>query len=840
MIYFDAKATVSGGRNEMSNRREIDKGKLEQKRVPLSSLTVHTDDEVLDFNDTSELEPLKGGIIGQERAVRAMDFGLRMRHSGYNLFLTGPVGTGKTSYACAKVSEIAKEDPTPGDICYVYNFEQPDFPMVLEFNAGEAAVFKKEMEELVQELRTEIKKSFDSEDYEARQAQIRRKFETQINNLWYGMENSAVKRGFAVQKTSTGIYTVPLDAEGKPMPREDFLKLPEYKQVEINQEVQDVQAEVNDVLRKIRALEKEMRREVTNVERETALYAAGYLINQMKEDYKEYPKVGQYLDQVLEDVIDNLNDFRLDGDEDQPQALLVPQKPDLSSKFDKYRVNVFVDNGKTEGAPVIVEDNPTYYNLFGRVDYRSSYGTMVTDFNMIKPGAIHLANGGYLILQAADLFSNALIWPAFKRALKTGQARIENIGEQVSMVSLVTLKPEPIKINVKVILIGSARMYQQLYALDEDFKKLFKVKVDFDYEMPRKTGELKDYASFVCGFCSRPGHRHLDRSAMEKLLEYSSRLVSDQEKLSTKFNEVTNILVESNYWAARNGHRLVTEADMAKALEEKVYRSNLIEEKVQESIARDAIVLKLDGFEVGQVNGLAVLQTGDYAFGKPSRITARVSVGGKGIVNIEREIDVSGPSHSKGILVLSGYLYGKYGRNKPLSLNASLTFEQLYDGVDGDSASSAELYALLSALSGVPINQGIAVTGSVNQFGEIQPIGGVNEKIEGFYHACKGRGLTGRQGVMIPQRNVKNLVLKSEVVEAVEAGLFSIYAVSTIDEGIEILTGVEAGKMTADGTYPEGCINCLVDTRLREMAETNRNFGKNDLNSEREAACAKE
>ena len=649
-----------------------------------------------------------------------------------------------------------------------------------------------------------------------------------------------MKKGFSVQKTSTGIYTVPLDAEGKPMPREDFLKLPEQKQVEINLQVQEVQAEVNDVLRKIRGLEKEMRLEVTKVERETGLYAAGHLINQMKEEYKEYPKVAHYLDQVLEDVIDNLDDFRMEGDESQPQAILMGQKPDPSPKFDKYKVNVFVDNGKTDGAPVIVENNPTYYNLLGRVDYRSTYGTMVTDFNMIKPGSIHLANGGYLIVQAADLFTNVLIWPAFKRALKTGQARIENLGEQASMVSLVTLKPEPIKINVKVILIGSARLYQQLYALDEDFKKLFKVKVDFGFEMPRTNDKLNDYASFVCSFCSRPGNRHLDRSAMVKLLEYSSRLVSDQEKLSTQFNEITNILVESNYWAMQNGHELITEADMVKALEEKVYRSNLIEEKIQESIAKDAIVLSLEGFAVGQVNGLAVLQAGDYAFGKPSRITARVSIGQKGIINIEREIDVSGPSHSKGILVLSGYLFGQYARNKPLSLNASLTFEQLYDGVDGDSASSAELYALLSALSGVPINQGLAVTGSVNQYGEIQPVGGINQKVEGFYYACKGKGLTGGQGVLIPKRNVKNLVLKEEVIEAVEQGLFNIYAVSTVEEGIEILTGVEAGKLTPEGVYPKGSINCLVDMRLQEMAEISRNFGKNDANSEKEAACAKE
>lgn len=827
-------------------RKEADKRELEQRQVPVDSLTAVFGCDALNFKDTSELAPLQEGIVGQERAVQAMDFGLRIKHFGYNLYLSGSTGTGKTSYAVSKVREIAKDDPTPGDICYVYNFEQPDFPHVLEFNAGEAAVFKKEMEELIQELKTEIRKSFESDDYEDRHTQIRRKWETQINNLWYGMENAAMKQGFSVQKSSTGIFTVPLDEEGKPIPREDFLKLPEPKQSQINLIAQDVQGEVNDALRKIKVMEKDMRQELDNVERETGLYAAGYLVNQMKEEYKEYPKVADYLDDVLEDIINNLTDFLMDGEEDVAQQMQMLQMPkqDPSQKPDKYKVNVFVDNGKTEGAPVIVEDNPTYYNLLGRVDYKSSLGVMVTDFNMIKAGAIHLANGGYLIIQAIDLFSNAVIWPAFKRALKTGLARIENLGEHVSMVSVVTLKPEPIDINVKVVLIGNPRLFHQLYSLDEDFKKLFKVKVDFDQEMPREEKQLNDYTSFVCSFCNETGNRHLDCEAVALLLEYGSRMVSHQNKLTTRFNEVINIIVEGNYWAAQNNHLVITEGDIHKALEEKVYRSNLIEEKIQESIKEDSIVLDLEGFAVGQANGLAVLQVGDYAFGKPSRITARTSMGQKGILNIEREIKISGPSHSKGILVLSGYLSGKFARKKPLSLNASITFEQLYDGVDGDSASSAELYALLSDLSGVPLNQGIAITGSVNQYGEIQPIGGVNQKIEGFYHACKNRGLTGSQGVMIPKRNVKNLVLKREVIKAVEEGKFQIWAVETVDEGIEVLSGVAAGKQSPEGSYPEGTINSMVDLRLKEMAEDIRKFGKKnsdeDSNSLAEAAVSED
>ncbi|NLO90026.1 MAG: AAA family ATPase [Clostridia bacterium] len=825
----------------MERVKKVEEQKIEERKLSSGNLSAKCDPNIFGFSNTSEISPLPGGVIGQERAVKAMDFGLRVKQAGYNLFLTGPSGTGKTTYAEAKVKEIAEKEETPGDLCYVYNFEQPDRPLSLELKSGQGPIFKSDMEELIQDLKSEIKSRFDSDDYEERRNQIVRKYDAQMSDLWYSMENMAKERGFSVQKTTTGIYTVPTDEDGKPMPKEEFLKLPEEMQKRINAIAQEVQAEVNDSLRKLRHLEKLMRSELRELDRETGLFAAGYLVNLMKDKYKKFPKVVDYLDQVLGDVIENLDDFRMDSDEVGQRGPDPLQRDQREQKFKRYEVNVLVDNGRTRGAPVIIERNPTYYNLMGRLEHKSSFGTMVTDFTLIKPGAVHLANGGYLIIQAADLLANPNAWQALKRTLKTQKAWIENLGEQYSAVALATLKPEPIDVNLKVILIGSAQLYHLLYTYDEDFKKLFKVRVDFDYEMNREDSKLMDYAAFVCRYCSENNLRHLDASAMAKIIEYSSRLASNQEKLSTRFHKIAELLVEANYWAEQSGNEYISKAVVEKALEEKVFRSNMVEEKLQEQIARGSILLNVDGEAVGQVNGLAVLQMGEYAFGKPSRITARVHLGQQGIINIERETEMSGPIHSKGVLILSGFLAGRYAKDKPLSLTASITFEQLYDGVEGDSASSAELYALLSELSGVPINQSIAVTGSVNQFGEIQPIGGVNEKIEGFYLTCKLKGLTGRQGVIIPKRNVKNLMLKDDVIEAVEHGKFHIWAIDTIDEGMEILTGVEAGERGTDGSYPEGTINWLVDKKLKQMAEDLRKFGdKKEEKGKKEAAAAKE
>lgn len=780
------------------------------------------------FRSTEEVPPLEQGIIGQNRAVRAMEFGLKIKHPGYNLFVAGPVGTGKTTYVQTRVRQVAAKEPTPPDLCYVYNFANPDQPAFLSLPPGRGSKLRREMEELIEDLKSEIKRVFDSEEWEKRRSELVDRFEKAITERWEELDRSARLLGFAIQRTPTGIFTIPLNMRGQPITPEEFAHLPEEVRESIASRNRELQNQVAETIRKVRNLEKEARAGLKQLERETGLYAVGHLLAQLKEQYCDLPEVCDYLDKVQADVVEHLDQFRADGEEEGA----FPGLPLKTGQKDgwrlRYKVNLLVDNSETKGAPVVFETNPTFYNLFGKIEYRGDFGTLVTDFTMIKPGAIHLANGGYLVLQANDLFTNPLVWPALKRTLKTGKARIENIGEQMGLIATTSLKPEPIPVKIKVIIIGNPIIFQLLYNYDEDFRKFFKVKVDFDVEMPRTDEHIQLYASFASGFCRREGLKHLDPSAMARVVDYSSRLANDQEKLSTRFHDVTELIFEASTWAEEEGAPLTSARHVDRAMEERIYRSNKIEEKILELISQNTLMVDTDGKAVGQVNGLAVLDLGDYSFGKPNKITARVFLGEKGVINIERETEMSGPIHSKGVFILSAYLAGKYAQDKPLALSASLCFEQLYEEVEGDSASSTELYALLSELSGLPIDQGLAVTGSVNQKGEIQPIGGVNEKIEGFYHVCKIKGLTGRQGVIIPYQNTRNLMLKEEVREAVRKGLFHIYAVRTIEEGIELLTGVAAGERQEDGSFPEGTVNYLVDKRLREMADVMRQFSQED------------
>ncbi len=515
----------------------------------------------------------------------------------------------------------------------------------------------------------------------------------------------------------------------------------------------------------------------------------------------------------------NLDEFREEELTDEQQLLLPWLKSSDESHTDKYKVNLLVDNSELEGAPVVTDYNPTYYNILGKVEHENEFGTMITDFTMIKSGLFHQANGGYLILQAKDVLSNIQSWEALKRVLRTGEISIENMKEQMGLIAVSTLKPEPIPVDVKVILVGSEYIYQMLYEYDEEFRKLFKIKVDFDAEMERNSANTRKLAQFIGSFCSRENSPHFDKTGVAKVVEYSSRLVQDQTKLSTRFNDIVEILSESAAWAEIEGCSLVTGEHVKKAIQEKIYRSNKYDKKLLKLLEDGAIMIDTEGEVVGQINGLTIIDTGDYSFGKPSRITANTFMGERGIVNIEREVEMSGTSHSKGIMILSGYIGQKYAQNMPLSLTASLCFEQLYGGVDGDSASSAELYAVLSSLSEVPIKQSIAVTGSVNQKGEIQPIGGVTEKVEGFFELCKLRGLNGQHGVIIPYQNIKNLVLNDEVIEACKEGKFNVYAVKTIDEGIEILTGKKAGTKKENGKYPAGTINYLVYEKLKKFSK---------------------
>jgi predicted ATP-dependent protease len=779
------------------------------------------DPQTIPFQTTAELQGTDEVIVGQDRAVRALELGLTLRQPGYNVYISGPVGTGRTTYARKKVFAAAATRPVPPDWCYVYNFQQTDQPAALSLPPGAGAKFRKDMDELIDDLKDAIRKVFASETFETRRRELVASFEQKTSEIWRELEAKARQLGFAIQRLPTGIATVPVGPSGEPISAEQFNLLTPEQQEEVNRRGRALQEEVAETLRRVRIVEREARVALRELEQVVVRSAASHLITGLKDRYVENTKVIAHLDQVLADVVEHLDDFKEQEETPAPFPLAIMRRQDV---FTRYRANLVVDHSHLQGAPVLVETNPTYYNLAGKVEYRGEFGALTTDFTMIKAGALQQANGGFLVLQVRDVLTNALTWEALKRALKTEEARIENIGEQLGLVPTATLRPEPIPLDVKVVIIGTPMIFQLLYALDEDFRKLFKVKAEFDVEVERTDDATNAYTAAIASLCHRQGLRPFDRTAVARVLEHSARLAEHQRRLSTRFTEVTEIVYEASAWAEQAGHDVVTAADVDKAVEEKVYRSNRIEERLRQMIAEGQLLVDVAGARAGQVNALSVLQLGDYSFGHPSRITARTFVGSRGVVNIERETELSGPIHSKGVAILSAFLGGKYAQDTPLSLSASLTFEQTYGEVEGDSASSTELYALLSELAGAPVDQSVAVTGSVNQKGEIQPIGGVNEKIEGYYAVCKALGLTGKQGVMIPAQNLANVMLKPEVVDAVRAGKFHIYAVHTIDEGLEVLTGMPAGVPGPDGAYPEGTVNFLVRRRLRELAERLRRF----------------
>ncbi len=778
-------------------------------KVPLESLKKVCDEKIFDFKTTEEVLPQEG-IIGQERAVKAVEFGLKVKRYGYNIFMMGITGTGKFSYAQNYVKEVAKDESVPEDWCYVYNFENPYEPKALNFPSGKGKDFCEDMEELVEDLKVEIPRAFEGEEYEKEKAEILKEFQQQRNELMEELSKIAQEKGFALKRTPTGFVTIPI-VDGKQLSQEEFDQLEEDVKEDLEEKMNEVQLKSMEVTRKILNAEKEVKDKLKQLEKKIGLFAVGHLIDDLKEKYKDYSKVKDYLEEVKEDVLENLDDFK--AEEGEQSTFPWMKKPKAAEE--RYQVNLLVDRSESSGAPVVIETNPTYYNLVGKVEYESQFGMVSTDYTMIKPGAIHRANGGYLILQAMDLLTNFRSWDALKRVLKNKELQIENLQEQMGLVAMSTLRPEPIPVNVKVIIIGNPFIYRLLYHYEEDFRKLFKIKADFDVEMKRNEDNINLMAGFVSNQCQMEGLRSFESSAVARLVEHSSRLAGHQGKLTTKFNDIIEIIHEADGWAALDNSEHVEARHIKKAIEEKVYRSNKIEMKIQEMFQEGKYLLDVEGEKVGQVNGLSVIDQGDYTFGKPNRITAAVYLGKRGIMNIEREAKLSGKIHNKGVLILGGYLAGKYAQEIPLTLSATLTFEQLYEGVEGDSASSTELYALLSSLSKLPLRQDIAATGSVNQKGEIQPVGGINEKIEGFYAVCKAKGLTGQQGVIIPYQNMNNLMLSDEVVEAVEKGEFNLYQVRTIDEGIEILTGVSAGEVMEEGTYPEGTVNYLVDKNLR-------------------------
>lgn len=786
------------------------------KELKPQQLKKQHDFEGLEFETTEDIPPLEG-ILGQERASRAMDFGLKVEKPGYNIYVAGINGTGRSSYAKSIVQNLAKDKPVPLDWCYVYNFEDPDQPLALSMPAGVGTRLKEDMNRLVDHLKKEIPKAFSGEDYNKRKTRVIQDFQEKTSQLMEDLNKTAKEYGFEFKRSAGGFASVPL-IDGRPMSEEEYRNLDTETLKEIEARNEQLQMRAVEVFNGVKDLELKAQDAIRELDAEIAMNSVGYGIGELKARYRECDcdEILDFFDGVQKDIIENVDDFK---GKEEAQGTDIPwlaRGRRKDSTF-KYRVNLFVDSSKLVHAPVIIETYPTYYNLVGKVEYENQLGVLTTNFTRIKAGALHRANGGYLIVQAKDVLSNPYSWEALKRALKIGEIAIENIAEQTGMVATSSLRPRPIPLDVKVIVIGSYEIYNLLYNLDEDFKKLFKVKADFDIEMDRDAGHVYKVAAFISKHCREHGLRHFDRSAVTRIVEYSSRLADHQNKLSTRFNEIVEIIYEADTWAGMEGAGYVTGNHVTKAIQEKVYRSNKYEKKIHEYIKDGTILIDTEGAVAGQVNGLSVLDTGEYSFGRPSRITAVAYAGKKGVINVEREVKMSGSIHDKGVLILGGYLGDKFAQRAPLSLTASIAFEQSYGGVDGDSASSTELYAILSTLAEVPIKQNIAVTGSVNQRGEIQPIGGVNQKIEGFFRVCREKGLTGDQGVMIPHQNVDNLMLDDEVIQAVAEGKFHIYPVRTIEEGIEILTGMPAGTMGEDGGYPEGTLYHRVQQKLESF-----------------------
>ena len=794
---------------------------IDDLKVAVEKLRWECDPAQFDFTTTDDLPELDGAI-GQERALRSIEFGLGVTEGGFNLYLSGDTGTGRTSTIRKVLEKRAKAEPPPLDWCYVFNFKAPDNPVCLSLPSGKGSELAKDMAELLETVRADIPKALDSKEYETNKAAIVEKYQEMNGELFGALEQEATEKGFALQRTVSGLVMVP-QKEGRNYTQEEYEALSAEEREKLDETGKELSEKLNDVLRQVRENEKATKAALAQLDRDLGLSAAGHHIDPLKEKYGAFDKVLQYFEAVMEDILLNVEDFK----EQQPQQSPIPglKLPRQEPSFERYQVNVLVDNKGIEGAPVVFEPNPTYNNLFGRIEHIMQMGGMATtNFTLIKPGALHRANGGYLIVDAREVLINPFAWDAIKRCIRSGEIKVEDVLEQYRFMTVASLKPEPVPLQAKLIMIGSPWIYYLLFYLEPDYRKFFKVKADFDSRVTRTPEIIRDYALLVANHCKEEKLVPFDRSGVAGLVEYSARSVEDQGRLSSQFMEIVDLIREASFWARKEQSPLVTKEFVKKAIEEKVYRSNRIEERMQELIDDGTIFVDTDGAEVGQINGLSVITLGDYSFGRPSRVTARVYMGRAGMVNIEREVKLSGPIHDKGVLILAGYLGGKFAYDKPLSFSASLCFEQSYEGVEGDSASSTELYSILSALSGLPLRQDVAVTGSVNQLGKVQPIGGVNYKIEGFYAVCKAKGLTGNQGVIIPKSNERHLMLKDEVVAAVREGRFHIWSVETIDQGIEVLTGVPAGERLPEGGYPEGSVNDRVDKRLREMVESMKKF----------------
>lgn len=805
--------------------------------LPAHELRAHFEPELLAFDTTASLEALEDQVVGQERAIDAIKFGMGMKEHGYNIFIAGPSKAGLTYIAKTFIEDQAKQQETPPDWCYVFNFKEQDKPKCLKVSAGRGKLLKKDMNEFIETLQAKIPEVFDSDDYRAKEGEVHQAFEKKRREYIDELSQEARDQGFILQFSQVGMVIIPSNKEGEPMTQEDLRHLSEEERHELRAKSDELHEKMKEAIKRIREAENEFKEKHTKLDNEIALFVVGQLMDSYEEKYQDDSQVLEFLKEAQEDILENIDDFKKKPE--APQAGPPGQPagpfpvPPRETNFRKYDVNVLIDNSETQGAPVIIESNPAYPNLFGSIERQAWFGALFTDHTMIKPGSLHKANGGYLVMKALDLLKWFVSYEALKRALRDGEIRIEDLGELYGIFSTRTIRPEPIPIDLKIVLTGDPYIYQLLYSLDDRFQKLFKVKAHMSDQMDLKDDKVIECSRMIGRYCRDHKIRHLDNSGVARVLEYSIEITEDRDKLTLELGTITDLLRESNYFAGLDNSDVVGRKHVDEAINKRIYRSNLIEERVKEIIAKDVIWVETRGEKVGQVNGLAVLMTGDHEFGRPNRITAAVSVGREGTVSIDRESKMSGATHTKGLMILSSLFRERFAHNKPISFTASLCFEQSYGMIDGDSASSTEFYVLVSAIGNIPVKQGIAVTGSVSQKGEIQPIGGVNLKIKGFYDICKAKGLTGDQGVMIPRKNIRNLMLDQEVVDAVSEGKFHIWPISTVEEGLQVLTGIEAGELQEDGAYPEGTIYRMVDDRLIEISEIVRKFGKDSENGKK-------
>ncbi|MCG7977740.1 MAG: AAA family ATPase [Candidatus Thiodiazotropha endolucinida] len=788
------------------------------RALPPEALCRHCDPDQFNFDTTDELEDLEG-FIGQERATESLHFGLGVEHKGYNLYALGPAGAGKSAMVRKFLKALAAERPIPSDWFYVNNFSDARKPHAVALPAGQGVMFKEDMEQLVIDLQEAIPLVFESDEYHTRRQAKEDRLEERQENAMAAMQKKAEEKHIALINTPTG-FTLGPKQNDKILGPEQFHKLPEKEQEAIEQDVKALQEELRRTLHAIPQWQKEAREEISKLNREMTASAVHHLIDAVREKYRDNEAVIAFLDRVEDDVINNYQQF-LPHDERKPTLFGLPlsQQEEGPPWHYRYRVNLLLTHEANGGAPIVYEDLPGYNNLVGRIEHRAHLGALETDFTMIRPGALHRANGGYLILDALKLLFQPFAWETLKRVLQSGEIRIESLAQITSLISTQSLEPEPIPLHVKVVLLGERHIYYLLQALDPEFDELFKVAVDFDDDLVRDSHNEHHYGQLVATLARQHKLRPLDRYAVARVIDRSMRLADDNERLSSHMRSLTDLIQQADFWAGEQGHKLISRDDVQQAIEAQIHRADRVQRRLQDEVVRGTLMIATDGEVVGQINGLSVVLLGDQRFGHPNRITARARLGKGQVVDIEREVELGGPIHSKGVYILSGFIAGRYVPDYPLSLSASLVFEQSYGGVEGDSASSAELYALLSALSGLPIKQQFAVTGSVNQMGEVQAIGGVNEKIEGFFDICRTRGLSGHQGVLIPSANTKHLILREDVVQAVKAGEFAVYPIENIDQGIALLTGTPAGTRDENGEFPEDSVNGRVEASLIRFSE---------------------